>query len=143
MELVLPLKIIKDLVGLGRASYMVVMLTSLVTNEHNSSQTYLFSFKKLSQPHTSTKDGIMKITNDVFICLSNCCPNKFVVVSRDKLSALAVSFASASQLIFGVTFPCFDFHSTKEKRVKFKNQPLQFEQKSRVGSLSVRVLLSR
>ena len=143
MELVLPLKIIKYLVGLGRASYMVVILTSLVTNEHNSSQTCLFSFKKLSQPHTSTKDGIMKITNDVFICLSNDCPNRFVIVSRDKLFALAISFASASQLIFGVTFPCFDPHSTKEKQAKFKNQPLQFEQKSVVDSLSVRVLLSR
>lgn len=100
--------------------------TTLVTNEHNSSQTCVFCFKKLSHPHTRTADGSIKITNGAFICLNNSCPNKFVVVSRDKLSALAIGLAGAAQLIFGVTFPCFDPHSTTEKIQKFKKSALAF-----------------
>lgn len=84
-------------------------------------------FKKLSHPRTGTKDGIMKITNRAFVCLNNDCPNRFVVISRGKLSALVIGLIGASQFIFGVIFLCFDPHSTKEKQAKFKKSVFAFQ----------------
>lgn len=125
MELALPLESSK-VGGPWKGKLHGRYTTSLVTNEYNSLQTCVFCFKKLSHSHTSNKNGIMKITNDAFICWNNDCPNRFVIVSRDKLSALAIGLAVASQLIFGITFPCFDPYSTKEKQAKFNKSAIVF-----------------
>jgi hypothetical protein len=99
--------------------------SSLITNEHNSSQTCLFCFKKLAHPQVA-RDKVIKINNGSFICLNNKCHNKYVVMSRDKLSALAIGLAGVAQLLFGVTFPCFDHQATKEKELQFNKLALAF-----------------
>ncbi|CEP09091.1 hypothetical protein [Parasitella parasitica] len=88
---------------------------TLISNEHNSSQTCLWCFSKLSHPYTAL-DGQVKMTNGSFICLNAACPQKYVVMSRDRLSALAIGLAGAAQFMLGYTFPCFDPKNTTEKQ---------------------------
>ncbi|KAG2205158.1 hypothetical protein INT46_003467 [Mucor plumbeus] len=87
--------------------------SSLITNEHNSSQTF-------------ARDKVIKINNESFICLNNKCHNKYVVMSRDKLSALAIGLAGIAQLLFGGTFLCFNHQSAKEQELQFNNLALAF-----------------
>jgi hypothetical protein len=47
-------------------------------------------------------------------------------MSRDTSSALVIDLAGVAQLLFGVTLPCFDHQSTKEKEVQFNTLALAF-----------------
>ncbi|CEP14460.1 hypothetical protein [Parasitella parasitica] len=110
---------------------------TLITNEHNSSQTCLWCFSKLSHPYTAL-DGQVKMTNRSFICLNAACPQKYVVMSRDRLSALAIGLAGAAQLMLGYTFPCFDPKNTTEKQAMFSHLALVFSnRKQQTSSPSV------
>ncbi|CEP14831.1 hypothetical protein [Parasitella parasitica] len=110
---------------------------TLITNEHNSSQTCLWCFSKLSHPYTAL-DGQVKMTNGSFICLNAACPQKYVVMSRDRLSALAIGLAGAAQLMLGYTFPCFDPKNTTEKQAMFSHLALVFSnRKQQTSSPSV------
>lgn len=106
---------------------------TLITNEHNSSQTCLWCFSKLSHPYTA-KDGTVKKTNGSFICLNDVCPNKSVVMSRDCLSALAIGLAGAAQLMLGYTFPCFDPKNTTAKQAMFSQLALVFSDRKQQTS---------
>jgi hypothetical protein len=95
----------------------------LITDEHNSSQTRLFCFKNLSYLQVA-RDMDIKINNGSFICLNNKRHNKYIVKSRDKLSALAIGLPGVAQLLFGVAFLCFDYQPTKEKELHFNKLDL-------------------
>jgi hypothetical protein len=47
-------------------------------------------------------------------------------MSKDKLSALAISLTDVAQLLSGVTFPCIDHQPTKEKQLQFNKLTLAF-----------------
>lgn len=98
---------------------------SLITNEHYSSQTRVFCFKKLSHPQVA-RDKVIEINNGSFIYQNDKCPNKYVVMSRDKLPALATGLADVAQLLPGITFPWFSHQPTKEKEMQFNKLDLSF-----------------
>ncbi|KAF1801365.1 hypothetical protein V8B55DRAFT_1130901 [Mucor lusitanicus] len=100
-------------------------IPTIITNEYNSSQTCLFCFRKLCHP-VSRQDGKVQVSNGSFVCLNGKCPNAFKVVCRDQVSALAIGLAGLASLLFGVTFPCFDEHSTQAKREQFNGSALSF-----------------
>ena len=107
---------------------------TLITNEYNSSQTCLFCYSKLSHP-VGVVAGKIKTVNGSFVCLNQKCPNAFKVVCRDQVSALAIGLAGVAQLLFGVTFPCFDEKSNYTNRIKFNDLALDFlYRKQRMGS---------
>ncbi|KAI9251157.1 hypothetical protein EDC94DRAFT_526688, partial [Helicostylum pulchrum] len=84
------------------------------TNEHNTSQTCVFCFKKTTYPMSvSLKNNktIMKTINGTSVCSNNNrvsvkldCSHK----SRDSVSALAIGISGLTSLIFGLPLPPFN-----------------------------------
>lgn len=98
---------------------------TIITNEYNSSQTCLCGFNKLSHP-TFAHNNAVKTTKGTFVCLNEDCPNAFVSVCRDQVSALAIGLAGLSQLLFGETFPCFKEGTNPNKQIKFYEMATPF-----------------
>ncbi|KAI8641782.1 hypothetical protein BD408DRAFT_467729, partial [Parasitella parasitica] len=85
---------------------------TLITNEHNTSQTCIFCFHKLSH--------------------STMC--------RDQVSAFAIGLAGLGCLLFEITFPCFDPNPTTAKQ--FNNLALYFCTENRYWArLSMKAIL--
>ncbi|CEP10874.1 hypothetical protein [Parasitella parasitica] len=86
----------------------------LITNEHNTSQTCLYCFRKIFHPLLITeKEGERKVKrrNGVFQCINKECPSVKTARntnSRDTLSSLAIGLAGLSRLLLGTTFPTFN-----------------------------------
>ena len=85
-----------------------------------------FASKKKSAHPQVACNKVIKINNGSFICLNDKCHSKYVVMSREKLYALAIDLAGIDQLLFGVTSPCFDYQPTKEKELQFNKLALTF-----------------
>ncbi|KAI8643815.1 hypothetical protein BD408DRAFT_384896 [Parasitella parasitica] len=98
---------------------------TLITNEHNTSQTCVFCFHKLSHP-VAALNGKIQRTAGSFLFLNPECPNAFKTMCRDQVPALAIGLADFGCLLFGVTFPCFDPNPTTAKRIQFNNLALSF-----------------
>lgn len=90
----------------------------LITNEHNSPQTCVWCFEKLSHPY-SIIDGKVKAIKGTFVCLNGNSVKNNILLSRDRLSAFAIGLADAAQLLLGRKFPCFDPKKNKGKLRKF------------------------
>ncbi|KAI8887460.1 hypothetical protein K501DRAFT_306793, partial [Backusella circina FSU 941] len=89
-----------------------------ITNEHNTSQTCIYCYKKLSHPYkVMGKNEKKKIqtVNGTFQCENtNCVSFKSNKASRnrDQLSSMAIGLAGCSRLLFGATIPVFDQSNT-------------------------------
>ncbi|KAI8642134.1 hypothetical protein BD408DRAFT_432732 [Parasitella parasitica] len=81
----------------GSSSTLDRFTPVFVTNEHNSRQTCLWCFRKLSHPYI-TSQGIAKTTSGSFLCLKKSCSNKYRVLSRNQVSALAIGLAGSASL---------------------------------------------
>jgi hypothetical protein len=78
---------------------------------------------------------VKPILSMVHLYVNQKCPNAFEVVCQDQVSALAIGLAGVAQLLFGVTFPCFDEKSNYTNRIKFNGSALDFlYSKQRMGS---------
>lgn len=58
------------------------------------------------------------------MCINEACPSVLHncnTFGRDTLSALAIGVAGLAQVLFGVTFPCFDNSPTETKENLFNN----------------------
>ncbi|KAG2228782.1 hypothetical protein INT48_000916 [Thamnidium elegans] len=76
--------------------------STLITNEYNSSQTWLFCFNKLSRPVSAAADK----------------------VSIAKASVLAIGLVALAYLLFGLTFSCFGETSTVTSKAQFSEQEI-------------------
>ncbi|KAI9485407.1 MAG: hypothetical protein EXX96DRAFT_475739 [Benjaminiella poitrasii] len=79
----------------------------LITNEHNSSQTCLFCYKKLSHPvgAMTNKKGKkrLKTTLGSFVCLNPLCLSVLsgeATKRRDTMSAMAIGLSGLANLFF-------------------------------------------
>ncbi|CEP18628.1 hypothetical protein [Parasitella parasitica] len=106
----------------------------LITNEHNTSQTCIFCFRKLLHP-IAFKDDRLRQGKDTFLCYNESCPHKYKPMSQDKLLALVTGLSGACHLLFGVTFLAFDPCFLDEEKNLFATKICQchFGRKSLVG----------
>ncbi|ORE00835.1 hypothetical protein BCV72DRAFT_324767 [Rhizopus microsporus var. microsporus] len=82
-----------------------------ITNEHNTSQTCLFCFKKLQHPLRVTGNVKLKIVSGTFQCINLECTSVLADMAthaRDSLSAMAIDLSGLATLLFGATFLQFD-----------------------------------
>jgi hypothetical protein len=125
MASVLLLKAINGLEDIGRRKFMEGTLSHLLQTNITVHRYVCFASKKLAHPQVAC-DKVIKINNGSFICLNDKCHSKYVVMSREKLYALAIDLAGIAQLLFGVTSPCFDHQPTNEKELRFNKLALAF-----------------
>ncbi|KAI8881784.1 hypothetical protein K501DRAFT_188097 [Backusella circina FSU 941] len=82
-----------------------------ITNEHNTSQTCVYCFKKMEYPMKIVNEGgkdKVKSVNGALQCENSDCvafKSKKTSRSRDELSSLAIGLASLSRLLFNATLP--------------------------------------
>ncbi|KAI9477872.1 MAG: hypothetical protein EXX96DRAFT_484224 [Benjaminiella poitrasii] len=110
----------------------------LVTNEHNSSQTCLFCYKKLTHPvgAMTNKKGEKrrKTTLGSFVCLNPLCLSVLsgeATKRRDTMSAMAIGLSGLANFFFGVTFPEFDPSISQLKTEMFNKNATDFLNKKR------------
>ncbi|KAI8888394.1 hypothetical protein K501DRAFT_173342 [Backusella circina FSU 941] len=98
-----------------------------ITNEHNTSQTCIYCYKKLSHPYKVVgKNGEKKIqtVNGTFQCENTNCvsfKSKKASRSRDQLSLMATGLAGCSRLLFGATILIFD-HNVSQSNTGLYNR---------------------
>lgn len=99
-----------------------------VTNEHNTSQTCVFCFKKLMHPLkidlNKKGERTVKKVSGSFICCNQSCPSVKYNMSthgRDALSALAIAFSGACNLILGMPCPTFNPRISEINADAFQN----------------------
>ncbi|KAI8876119.1 hypothetical protein K501DRAFT_201117, partial [Backusella circina FSU 941] len=93
-----------------------------ITNEHNTSQTCVYCFKKMEHP-MKIKDKV-KSVNGALQCENPDCitfESKKASKSRDQLSSLAIGLAGLSRLLFNATFPVFD-HTVSQNNTDLFNK---------------------
>ncbi|GAN00784.1 hypothetical protein MAM1_0002d00208 [Mucor ambiguus] len=61
-----------------------------------------------------------------FICYNPHCVAHLKVLSRDRVSAMAIGLAGLSQVLFGVTVPEFDPQSSAAKSKQFNEKAVAF-----------------
>ncbi|KAI8636687.1 hypothetical protein BD408DRAFT_79415 [Parasitella parasitica] len=110
----------------------------LYTNEHNTSQTCPYCFRKLSHPLRVVRDNDqtqVKTVKGAFICVNKDCisvKSAHNTHNRDILSALAIGLAGVAQLVFGVTFPSFDPKTSFSRTDNFNKLADVFLNKKRI-----------
>ena len=89
--------------------------TVCITNEHNTSQTCLFCFKKLLNSYRLVQGKNNKVrlkqVKGSFVCMHPKCQSicaRKATHSRDMVSATAIALAGLSTLLFSVPFPEFN-----------------------------------
>lgn len=89
-----------------------------ITNEHNTSQTCLFCFQKLSHPlKVVTRKGKQQVNTvkGTFVCNNKACILHTIASThkgRDSVSALAIGISGAATVILQSPFPTFDPNSS-------------------------------
>ncbi|KAI8878913.1 hypothetical protein K501DRAFT_194759 [Backusella circina FSU 941] len=102
---------------------------SCITNEHNSSQTCVYCFKKVVHQKKEKKiHGKVKRvdSNGSSICINPDCVAFKVgqaVQSRDKQSALLIGLHGVSRLLIGAPFPILDSKTSHFNTGNAKQQP--------------------
>ncbi|CEG79069.1 hypothetical protein RMATCC62417_13582 [Rhizopus microsporus] len=106
--------------------------TVCITNEHNTSQTCIYCFNKLSHPvRTVHRNGASRLrtVNGAFVCENPSCVSvqaKKAVKRRDTMSAMAIGLSGLATLLFGENFPQFDPIVSQSNTDKFKANATSF-----------------
>lgn len=74
-------------------------------------------FGKLTRPRR-IKNGRVTMNDGSFVCMNNNCIAKYKVLSRDQVSAFVIDLAGLLQVLFDVTFSCFNPKATSYKTKK-------------------------
>ncbi|ORE06554.1 hypothetical protein BCV72DRAFT_207244, partial [Rhizopus microsporus var. microsporus] len=100
-----------------------------ITNEHNTSQTCLFCFKKLQHPLRATRNVKLNVVNGTFQCINPVCPSVLAdkaTHARDSLSVMTISLSGLATLLFGATLPQFDSKRSLSKTTEFERLAATF-----------------
>lgn len=100
-----------------------------ITNEHKTSQTCLFCFKKLQRPLRVTGNTKLKVVNGTFQCVNPDCPSVLAgkaIHTRDSLSTMAIGLSGLATLLSGATFPQFDPKCSPSKTEEFEHLAATF-----------------
>ncbi|KAI8091641.1 hypothetical protein BDF21DRAFT_376460 [Thamnidium elegans] len=107
-----------------------------ITNEHNSSQTCIFCFKKLFHPISTTTTNSRtkkKSVDGAFVCYNEECvavKSGKATHGRDALSSLTIGLSGLAMLLFGVTFPVFSSKASQFNTEQFNNKTVAFLKRS-------------
>ncbi|ORE05762.1 hypothetical protein BCV72DRAFT_242551 [Rhizopus microsporus var. microsporus] len=103
------------------------------SSEYNTSQTYIFCFKKLLHPKRSTtdKNGYinLKNVNGAFVCVNPSCPSVKAgqnTHARDNLNAVAIGLSGMATLLLGKTFPQFNRNISPSQTDQFNQLAAAF-----------------
>ena len=103
-----------------------------ITNEHNTSQTCIYRFNKLSHPvRTIHRNGAsqLRTINGAFVYDNPSCVSvqaKKAVKRRDTLSAMVIGLSDLTTFLFGATLPPFDPKVSQSNTNKFKTNAASF-----------------
>ncbi|KAI8880116.1 hypothetical protein K501DRAFT_255692 [Backusella circina FSU 941] len=105
----------------------------VITNEFNTSQTCLYCFEKLEHPlrkvQKKDKEEAVRPVNGAFECVNSKCILNITgrsTIPRDRLSALAVGLSGLTKVLFGATFPPFDYNISQSNTELFNQRAALF-----------------